>query len=236
MESPIRINIARVLENIREGALLSGRKATDVKLMAVTKTVSDDRIMEALNAGISLIGENYVQEATRKEDMLQKTYSRVRWHMIGRLQTNKAKYAVKLFDMIHSLDRMELALELDKRSKAAERKTKVLIEVNTSGEASKSGIPISKAMELVKVVSDMENLSIMGLMTMPPWLADPEKSRPYFAALRELKEKIASANIPSVRMEELSMGMTDDYMVAIEEGATIVRIGRGIFGERPVRV
>lgn len=225
-----------MLENIREGALLSGRKATDVKLMAVTKTVSDDRIMEALNAGISLIGENYVQEATRKEDMLQKTYSRVRWHMIGRLQTNKAKYAVKLFDMIHSLDRMELALELDKRSKAAERKTKVLIEVNTSGEASKSGIPISKAMELVKVVSDMENLSIMGLMTMPPWLADPEKSRPYFAALRELKEKIASANIPSVRMEELSMGMTDDYMVAIEEGATIVRIGRGIFGERPVRV
>ena len=236
MESPIRVNIARVLENIREGALLSGRKATDVKLMAVTKTVADDRIMEALNAGISLIGENYVQEAARKEDMLQKTYSRVRWHMIGRLQTNKAKYAVKLFDMIHSLDRMELALELDKRSKAAERKTKVLIEVNTSGEASKSGIPISKAMELVKVVSDMENLSIMGLMTMPPWLADPEKSRPYFAALRELKEKIAIANIPSVRMEELSMGMTDDYMVAIEEGATIVRIGRGIFGERPVRV
>lgn len=235
MESSIRANIARILENIGEKALLSGRKATDIKLMAVTKTVADDRIMEALNAGISLIGENYVQEAARKKDMLQQAYSQAQWHMIGRLQTNKAKYAVKLFDMIHSLDRMDLALELDKKSKAIGRKTKVLIEVNTSGEATKSGVPLFKAMDLIKAVAAMENLSIQGLMTMPPWFADPEKARPYFAALRELKERIASANIPSARMKELSMGMTDDYMVAIEEGATIVRIGRGIFGERAAK-
>lgn len=235
MESSVRANIARILENIREKALLSGRKATDIKLMAVTKMVADDRIVEALNAGISLIGENYVQEAARKKDMLQQVQHQIQWHMIGHLQTNKAKYAVKLFDMIHSLDRIDLALELDKRSKAIGQETKVLIEVNTSGEATKSGVPLFKAMDLIEAVATMENLSIEGLMTMPFWFADPEKARPYFSALRDLKERIVSANIPRVHMKELSMGMTDDYLVAIEEGATIVRIGRGIFGERAAK-
>jgi hypothetical protein len=235
MESSIWTNITRILENIKEKALISGRDATDVRLMAVTKTVTDDRIVEALNAGIILLGENYVQEAIRKKDKPELTQKPVEWHMIGHLQTNKAKYAVRLFDMIQSLDRLDLALELDKRSKAIGQTIKVLIEVNTSGEATKSGVPKAKAVDLIKAVAAMENLSIEGLMTMPPWFSDSEKARPYFIALRELKEEIENANIPRVRMKELSMGMTDDYQVAVEEGATIVRIGRGIFGERPVK-
>ncbi|MDP2725855.1 MAG: YggS family pyridoxal phosphate-dependent enzyme, partial [Syntrophales bacterium] len=154
------------------------------------------------------------------------------WHMVGRLQTNKAKYAVKLFDTIHSVDSVELARELDKRSKAMGRVTKVLIEANTGGERTKSGVPLSQAQDLIIAVAALENISIEGLMTIPPWFPDPEKARPYFAALRQLKEKIEKADIPRVHMRELSMGMTDDYEVAVEEGATIVRIGRGIFGER----
>jgi pyridoxal phosphate enzyme (YggS family) len=232
MELSVKANITRILNNIAKAALISGRNPSDVKLMAVTKTVGDDRIMEAVDAGISLIGENYVQEAARKKGLLEQTGKQAEWHMIGRLQTNKAKYAVNLFAMIHSLDRLELAVELNRRAKAAERIVKVLIEVNTGGELTKSGVPIAEAMDLTKAAATLENLSIEGLMTMPPWFSDPEKSRPYFAALRNLRDKIAEANIPRVVMRELSMGMTDDYGVAVEEGATIVRIGRGIFGER----
>ncbi|MBM4314955.1 MAG: YggS family pyridoxal phosphate-dependent enzyme, partial [Deltaproteobacteria bacterium] len=154
------------------------------------------------------------------------------WHLIGRLQTNKAKYAVRLFDMIHSVDRMELAAELDRRARAAGRVVPILIEVNVSGEESKSGVPLNSALDLIRLAAPLENLSIRGLMTMPPWFDEPEESRPYFRALRELRDRIAAEAIPRIEMHELSMGMTDDYVVAIEEGATIVRIGRGIFGER----
>lgn len=235
METDIAANISRILERIREKASLSGRKSTDIRLMAVTKTVDDARIRDALQAGIKLIGENYVQETVRKKASLEQQGSPLEWHMVGRLQTNKAKYAVKLFDMIHSVDSLELARELDKRSKAMGRVTKVLIEVNSGGERTKSGVPLSQAQDLIIVAAALENISVEGLMTMPPWYPDPEKARPYFAALRELKEKIEKADIPRVHMRELSMGMTDDYLVAVEEGATIVRIGRGIFGERVAR-
>jgi len=232
MESDIAANISRILEKIREKASLSGRKATDIRLMAVTKTVEEARVRDALQAGIKLIGENYVQETARKKVLLEQQGTPLEWHMIGRLQTNKAKYAVKLFDMIHSVDSVELAWELDKRSKAVGRVTKVLIEVNAGGERTKSGVPLSQAQDLIIAAAALENISIEGLMTIPPWFPDPEKARPYFAALRELKEKIEKADIPRVHMRELSMGMTDDYEVAVEEGATIIRIGRGIFGER----
>jgi len=232
MESDIAANISRILEKIREKASLSGRKATDIRLMAVTKTVEEARVRDALQAGIKLIGENYVQETARKKVLLEQQGTPLEWHMIGRLQTNKAKYAVKLFDMIHSVDSVELAWELDKRSKAVGRVTKVLIEVNAGGERTKSGVPLSQAQDLIIAAAALENISIEGLMTIPPWFPDPEKARPYFAALRELKEKIEKADIPRVHMRELSMGMTDDYEVAVEEGATIVRIGRGIFGAR----
>jgi len=232
MEPDIAANVSRILETIREKASLSGRKATDIRLMAVTKTVDEARVRDSLQAGIMLIGENYVQETARKKVSLEQQGTPFEWHMIGRLQTNKAKYAVKLFDMIHSVDSLELARELDKRSKAVGSVTKILIEANTGGEKTKSGVPLSRAQDLIIAVAALENISIEGLMTIPPWFTDPEKARPYFAALRELKEKIEKADIPRVHMRELSMGMTDDYEVAVEEGATIVRIGRGIFGER----
>jgi PLP dependent protein len=222
-------NIRHVREAMAEAARRSGRPASTIRLMAVTKTVDDDRILAAIRTGVEIIGENYVQEAKRKIDKLGKSGE---WHLIGRLQTNKAKYAVHLFDMIHSVDRLELAAELDRRARAAGRVIPILIEVNVSGEESKSGIPLDAALDLVRLVALLENLSIRGLMTMPPWCEDPEESRPYFRALRELRDKIAREAIPRVEMRELSMGMTGDYVVAIEEGATIIRVGRGIFGER----
>ncbi len=222
-------NIRHVRDLMAEAARRSGRPATAIRLMAVTKTVDDDRILAAIRTGVEIIGENYVQEAKRKIEKLGKAGE---WHLIGHLQTNKAKYAVHLFDMIHSVDRLELAAELDRRARAAGRVIPILIEVNVGGEESKSGIPLSAALDLVRLVAPLENLSIRGLMTMPPWFDDPEGSRPCFRALRELRDRIAEEAIPRVEMRELSMGMTDDYVVAIEEGATIVRIGRGIFGER----
>ncbi|MHB8908960.1 MAG: YggS family pyridoxal phosphate-dependent enzyme [Syntrophales bacterium] len=222
-------NIRKVREVIAAAALRSGRPASAVRLMAVTKTVDDERIGEAIRAGVEIIGENYVQEAKRKIETLGKAGE---WHLIGPLQTNKAKYAVQLFDMIHSLDRRELASELDRRARAAGRVMPVLVEINVSGEETKSGVPVKDALELVRAVATLENLSIRGLMTMPPWFDDPEDARPYFRALRELRERITAEAIPRVEMRELSMGMSGDYAIAIEEGATIVRIGRGIFGER----
>jgi pyridoxal phosphate enzyme (YggS family) len=222
-------NIRYAREVMAEAACRSGRPASAIRLMAVTKTVDDDRILAAMRAGVEIIGENYVQEAKRKIEKLGKANE---WHLIGRLQTNKAKYAVHLFDMIHSIDRMELAAELDRRARTAGRIIPILIEVNVSGEESKSGIPLAEAVDLVRAIAPLQNLSIRGLMTMPPWFDDPQDARPCFKALRELRDRITKEAIPRVEMRELSMGMTDDYTVAIEEGATIVRIGRGIFGER----
>ena len=227
--SAIRENIEKIRENIAEAALRSGLNPSDIRLMAVTKTVDDDRIMEAIGCGVDIIGENYVQEGKRKIEKMGKTGE---WHMIGHLQSNKAKYAVRLFDMIHSIDRMGLAQELDKRSRNAGMKSKILIEVNVSGEETKSGVPKDKAVDLVKEIASLENLSIQGLMTMPPWFDDPEDARPCFVALRELRDRIVEEDIEGVKMVELSMGMSGDYQVAVEEGATIVRIGTSIFGER----
>jgi pyridoxal phosphate enzyme (YggS family) len=223
-----QINIIR--QRIAEAAHRSGRRASDVRFMAVTKTVDDRRIMQAIDAGVDMIGENYVQEARRKIKLMGKS---VQWHLIGHLQTNKAKYAVRLFDMIHSLDRIELARELDRRSRMVDVVTKVLIEVNISGEETKRGVAHQNALPLIREVSTLENLSVQGLMTMPPWFDDPQEARPFFVALRELRERVVAENLPRVQMRELSMGMSQDYEVAVEEGATIVRIGRSIFGERP---
>jgi PLP dependent protein len=230
MESTVKANIERIRSAIAGAALRAGRKVSDVRLMAVTKTVDDDGIMEAIEAGVDIIGESYVQEAKRK---IEKMGRNIEWHMIGYLQSNKAKYAVKLFDMIHSVDRMDLAVELDRRAGAADLATKILIEVNISGEKTKSGVPYEEAMRLVKDISSLDNLSIQGLMTMAPWFDNPEDARPYFKALRELRDRIINANIVRADMRELSMGMSGDYEVAVEEGATIVRVGRSIFGERP---
>lgn len=228
--SEIRNNIRIVRETIAEAALRTGRKASDVRLMAVTKTVDDERIMEAIDCGVDIIGENYVQEAKRK---IEKMGKKVEWHMIGYLQSNKAKYAVRIFDMIHSVDRTSLARELDRRARAADRPMKILIEVNLSGEATKSGVRREDIPALLRELSTLDYLSVQGLMTMAPWFDDPEDARPFFRMLRELRDEVIRANIPHIEMKELSMGMTGDFEVAVEEGATIVRIGRKIFGERP---
>ena len=227
--SEVRDNILRIRERIAAAAARAGRDPSAVRLMGVTKTVGDDRILQAIEAGIDIIGENYVQEARRKIELMGK---KAEWHFIGHLQTNKAKYAVRLFDMIHSVNRMSLAEELNRRAGAAGVVCRVLIEVNLGGEESKSGAPPDEAPGLIRAVGQMANLSIQGLMTMAPWYDDPERARPCFAGLREIRGRIAAENIPNVTMRELSMGMTDDFEVAVEEGSTIVRIGRAIFGER----
>jgi PLP dependent protein len=230
MKSTVKANIERIRSVVAGAASRAGRKASDVRLMAVTKTVDDERILEAIESGVDIIGESYVQEAKRKIEKMGRT---IEWHMIGYLQSNKAKYAVNIFDMIHSVSKMDLAVELDRRAAAASLVMKILIEVNTSGEKTKSGVPYTEAVQLVKDISVLDNLSVQGLMTMAPWFDNPEDARPYFVALRELRDTIIEANIPRAVMRELSMGMSGDYKVAVEEGATIVRVGRSIFGERP---
>ncbi len=227
--SEIAENIRFVRERISEAALRAGRDPSAVKLMAVTKTVDDERIMESIELGIDIIGENYVQEARRK---IEKMGRSVPWHLIGHLQTNKAKYVVKLFDMVHSVDRIALAQEIDRRAGLLGSKMDILVEVNVSGEESKSGIDDASALELVREISQLRNISVKGLMTMAPWFDDPQQARPYFRKLRELRDRIEGAEIAGVEMKELSMGMSGDYETAVEEGATIVRIGTRIFGAR----
>ncbi|MDZ4163768.1 MAG: YggS family pyridoxal phosphate-dependent enzyme [Smithellaceae bacterium] len=229
MSGSVRENIQTIRQRITEAAARAGRKAEEVKLMAITKTVPDDLIGEAIAAAVDLIGENYVQEAQRKIEIMGRTLP---WHLTGHLQTNKAKYAVNLFEMIHSLDRLALARELDRRAAAAGLTMAVLIEVNTGGEATKSGIPPGEAIPLIREVAKLSHLAIRGLMTMPPWFADPQEARPFFRALRLLRDQVRQEAIPGVEMTELSMGMSDDFEVAVEEGATIVRVGRAIFGAR----
>ena len=231
-DAAIMENIERIRERIARAAAGAGRRPEDVRLMAVTKTVDDERINAAIAAGVDIIGENYVQEAKRKIELMGRP---CQWHLIGHLQTNKAKYAVKLFDMIHSVDRPEVARELNRRAAGEGRIVPILIEVNVSGEATKRGVAREEALNLAREIAPLEHLSIRGLMTMAPWFDDPEAARPYFAALRILRDRIAAADIPGVHMEELSMGMSGDFEAAVAEGATIVRIGRSLFGERPPR-
>ncbi|MDD4241475.1 MAG: YggS family pyridoxal phosphate-dependent enzyme [Smithellaceae bacterium] len=229
MTTQIADNIRTIRNRMAAAAARAGRDPAGIRLMAVSKTVEPERIRQAIDAGIGLLGENYVQEAREKIPAVGQA---VQWHMIGHLQTNKVKYVVTLFDWIHSVDRLELAQELSRRAGQHGRVLNVLIEVNVSGEASKNGARPADVLELARQVAALPNLSVRGLMTMPPYSDDPENSRPYFVALRRLRDELAAAALPGVAMAELSMGMTDDFEVAIEEGATIIRVGRAIFGER----
>ncbi len=223
----IEKNILTVRERIEDAATKVGREPGEIRLIAVTKTVARERIREAIAAGIHTFGENYVQEARQKIDEIG--HSGLQWHFIGHLQSNKAHYAMRLFDLIHSVDSIKLARELDKRVGAEKKVVACLIEVNLSREGSKFGITKEKARELAREMKGLANISLQGLMTMPPYFDEPELARPYFIALRKLKEEIAQDGIP---LAELSMGMSTDFEVAIEEGATMVRVGRAIFGER----
>jgi pyridoxal phosphate enzyme (YggS family) len=226
---PIADNVKTVTDRITSAAKRSGRDLPSVKLVVVSKTVGVDRISEAVAAGALILGENRVQEAKEKIEKLGPIAS---WHLIGHLQTNKAKYAVKLFYLIHSVDSLELAKEIDKQAAKIGKVQDVLIEVSIAGEASKAGVASENAVALIKGAAKLKNISIKGLMTMPPFSDRPEDSRPYFKKLRELSESVARENIPSVSMKELSMGMSGDFEVAIEEGATMVRVGTAIFGDR----
>ncbi len=229
MSVTVAENIQKVRQRIAAAAARAGRCPEEIKLMAITKTVPDELVRQAIAAGVDLIGENYVQEAQRRIENIGTT---IPWHLTGHLQTNKARHAVRLFSLIHSLDRIALARELDRRAGEAGRKIEVLIEVNIGGEATKSGLREENVIPLIREAAGLAHLSIRGLMIIPPWSSDPRETRPFFRQLRQLQDRINRENIPGVAMAELSMGMTDDFEIAVEEGATIVRIGRAIFGPR----
>ena len=221
--------LENVKDRINKAAFKCGRDPESIHLVAVSKTISANRVREAIMAGVTTLGENYVQEARNKFNVLG-TFP-VSWHFIGHLQSNKAKYAVRLFDLIHSVDTLKLAHELNKQANKVNKIQDILIQINVSKEPSKSGSDIQNAANLIKDIVLLENLSVKGLMAMPPFFNNPEKARPYFIALRNLRDQIQKT-LPGVALDELSMGMTGDFEVAIEEGATFVRIGTAIFGER----
>ncbi len=225
----IRENIRIVRDRIAEAAVRSSRNERDILLVAVTKTVPPEAIEIAIKEGIAILGENRVQEAAEK---IPKIMHNAEWHMVGHLQSNKAKIAVNLFDTIHSIDSIKLARLVDRAAKEAGKKLKCLIEVKLSGEASKFGMDPAVLKSFLEDAVHLENISISGLMTIPPYDPDPEKSRPYFIRLKELALEASEWGLERITLNQLSMGMTEDFPVAIEEGATIVRIGRAIFGER----
>jgi pyridoxal phosphate enzyme (YggS family) len=222
--------LQNVKERIENAARACGRDPETVRLVAVSKTIPTDRVKQAIQAGVAILGENYVQEARAKFNDLA-TYP-ASWHFIGHLQSNKAKYAVRLFDLIHSVDKLKLAREIDKQANKINKVQEILIQVNISEETSKSGVDVEDAHNLIKDISLLENLSVKGLMTMPPYFNEPEKVQPYFSALRGLRDHLEQQDLFNVTLSELSMGMTGDFEVAIQEGATLVRIGTAIFGKR----
>ena len=223
-------NLKAVQQRIAETCTRCGRDPGTVRLVCVTKTMSADTVRLAIQAGAVLFGENYIQEAREKCGTLAE-YP-VFWHFIGHLQTNKAKYAVKLFDLIHTVDSLRLATELDREARKIGKVQKILIQVNIGKEVSKSGIDAESAETLIRSLAAFPHLSVRGLMVIPPFFDEPERVRPYFRGLRELRDSLNKPGISGIRLDELSMGMTGDFEAAIEEGATLVRIGTAIFGER----
>jgi pyridoxal phosphate enzyme (YggS family) len=223
----IKNNLEIINEKIKKAALKANRNPQEIKLVAVTKTATIEQIKEAISVGVKIIGENKVQEAKEKYQILS---ADIEWHLVGHLQTNKVKYAVEIFDLIHSVDSIKLAKEIDRRSLQFGMITNVLVEVNVSGEETKYGIKPEEVEPFLKEISEFSRTRVRGLMTIAPIAEDKEEVRPYFRKLRELFKEIKSKNIKNVKMDYLSMGMTEDFEVAIEEGANMVRIGRGIFG------
>jgi hypothetical protein len=203
-----------------------------VDLVVAAKTREPAEIEQVIEAGAKYIGENYVQEAERVRAGLGRTARRVRWHMIGHLQRNKVKSAVELFDMIETVDSARLAREIDKRCRRIEKVMPVLVEINSGREPQKTGVMPEKAVDFIREIASLEHLRVMGLMTMGPRFGDPEDSRPSFRVTRELFERIRALEVPNVELRHLSMGMTNSFLIAIEEGSTMVRIGTAIFGQR----
>ena len=228
-------NIAHVCSRIDAAARRAARNPADITLMAVSKTVPSERIREAHAAGIRVFGENRVQEFAGKVDTLRDLFE-IEWHLIGHLQSNKGAKAAELFGAVDSLDSARVAEKLNAAASATGKTLPVLIEINVGAEDAKSGVP-PDSKELEEILASArrwQNLSIRGLMTVPPYTEDPEGARPYFRHLREIREEIAARSLPHVSMDTLSMGMSHDFEVAIEEGSTCVRVGTAIFGERKV--
>lgn len=226
-------NIAQVRERIERASRRVGRSSFDVALMSVTKTHAPEMIREAYADGLRLFGENRVQEFVTKAPRLA-DLAEAEWHMIGHLQTNKAAKAAELFAAVDSVDSVKVAEKLDATARNLDKKLAVLIEINVGGEAAKTGVAgdSQEFEKLLQSASRLEGLEFRGLMAVPPFTDDPEGARPFFRKLRELRDAIAARKLPGIRMEVLSMGMSHDFEVAIEEGSTCVRVGTAIFGER----
>ncbi|MEI3162152.1 MAG: YggS family pyridoxal phosphate-dependent enzyme [Lachnospirales bacterium] len=224
----IKENLDLINEKIKIAAEKSGRKREDVLLLAVSKTVDVPRIKEAVDLGLVDLGENKPQEINWKYFEIEN----VRWHQIGHLQTNKVKYIIDKVCLIHSVDSLKLAEEISKRAKAKDITMDVLVEINIAGEEAKSGVPLSEAEELAVEISKLDNIRVKGLMTVAPFVENPEDNREYFKQMKKLFVDIKEKNYNNIDMQYLSMGMTNDYEIAVEEGANIVRIGTGLFGAR----
>ncbi len=224
-------NTSKIFKKISHAAMRAGRNPEDIKLIAVTKTVSVDTIKGAVDIGLRIFGENRVQEAQKKiQDLRLKIQnSNIQWHLIGHLQKNKAKFAVQLFDLIHTVDSIELAEELNKQSEKIRKIQNILVQVKLSEEETKHGVSEDKLFSLLERINNLNNLKLEGLMTVPPYFDDQEYARPYFSKLRKIRDE---AEKKGFILPELSMGMSNDFEVAIYEGATMVRIGTAIFGER----
>jgi len=229
-------NIARVRQRISQAAARAGRNPDSITLMAVSKVVEPERIHQAYEAGILVFGENRVQEFADKASAVQ-DLAQAEWHLIGHLQSNKANRAAGLFHAIDSVDSLRVTQKLNQAAQQAGKILTALIEINVGGEENKSGIaPDSPQLEeLLNAASGLQNLQVQGLMTIPPYTEDPEGARPYFRQLRDLRDQIAARKLPGIGMEVLSMGMSHDFEIAIEEGSTCIRVGTAIFGERPKR-
>ncbi|MGB2803592.1 MAG: YggS family pyridoxal phosphate-dependent enzyme [Candidatus Zixiibacteriota bacterium] len=227
--SRIEENVKSVWSLIDKAAQASGREGEKVELVAVSKTVEPERVNEAIRCGIDIIGENRVQEA---EGKFKEITEPVIKHLVGHLQTNKAKKAVELFDFIQSVDSERIAKEISRRALDKGKVMDVLVEVNTSAEETKFGVEPDQALPLIETISRLEGIKIKGLMTIGLFSDNPEDTRPCFKRLKTFFEEVKSANVPGVEMKYLSMGMTSDFEVAIEEGSNMVRVGTGIFGAR----
>jgi hypothetical protein len=227
MAASVYDNFLKVNERILQACKRSGRDPQEIKLVAITKSVAIKQVKEAVDAGCRLFGENYVQEAREKIKKIK--LPSVKWHFTGHLQKNKAKDAVGLFDMIHSVDKLGLAKELNKRT---EEPLKVLMQINIGDEKTKGGVSINEAPEFAREIGKLNNIVLKGLMIIPPYHEDAEMTRPYYTTIRSVAERINREQIPGVVLSELSMGMSHDFEVAIEEGATFIRVGRALFGER----
>ena len=226
--SYIEQNISWLKQEIVNTCTKVGRDPEEVQLIGVTKTIDALRINEAVNKGIRNVGENRVQEIMDKYDKI----SDVNWHMIGHLQTNKVKYIIDKVKLIHSLDRINLAIEIDNRAKQQNIEAKVLIQVNVAKEDTKFGIASEEVYGFIESIYNLENIKIQGLMTIAPYVEEPEEIRKYFKELKDIFDKIKLRNYNGVEMKYLSMGMTNDFKIAIEEGSNMIRVGTGIFGER----